>query len=470
MVKYGKPIHFSMHEGFVRTVNPATGEQIREYRTASLDEASAKLRTAKLAFENKWGVLSIDERTDYLARLARSLRAHRYDSARTITEEMGKPISQSEAEVEKCAWAAELYAARAKQWLSGETVGTDAQESRIEFQPLGVVFSIMPWNFPFWQTCRSVIPALAAGNTAVLRHSNQVPGCSLRLDEIFHDAGFPEGVFGSLITNHAVVEELIGSPFVRGVSFSGSVDSGKKIGEIAGRNLKKAVMELGGSDPFIVLEDADIEEAARVGANARLVCCGQSCIAAKRFIVLGRVAKAFVDALAQEFAQKTVGDPMDHETDIGPLRSEYQVTLLDNQMKDAVLKGAAPRIGGRRREGRGFFYEPTILEGAMPEMKVMKEEVFGPVAPIYTAQDEESAVRTANGTDFGLGASIWTGDMGRGKELALRMECGVVFVNELVKSDPRMPFGGIKQSGIGRELSRFGLLEFVNIKSINTYT
>lgn len=458
-----------MYESFVRTVNPATEEEIAHYRLASFEDASAKLKTANIAFE-KWKNLSIDERNDYLRRLAKSLRTHTADAAKTITEEMGKPISQSEAEVEKCAWAAEVYADNAKQWLSRETVRTDAHESRVEFQPLGIIFSVMPWNFPFWQTCRSVIPTLTVGNVAVLRHSNQVPGCSLKLDEIFQDAGFPEGVFGTIITDHSVVEKMIESRLVRGVSFSGSIDSGKTIGEAAGRNLKKAVLELGGSDPFIVLEDADIGEAARIGANARLVCNGQSCIAAKRFIVVREVAKEFVEALTQEFSQRTIGDPMDHEVDVGPLRSEHQMALLEDQMNDAVRNGAISRIGGKRREGKGFFYEPTVLEEVTPEMKIMREEVFGPVAPIYVAEDVESAVRVSNDTDFGLGASIWTSDPNVGRELALRMECGVVFVNELVKSDPRMPFGGIKQSGIGRELSRFGLLEFVNAKSINLYS
>ena len=434
------------------TVNPSTEEEIARYELASFDEASVKLRVANLAFERRWKALSIDQRTDYLRRLAKSLRLHKRDAAKTITEEMGKPISQSEAEVEKCAWAAEVYAHNAKRWLAGEMVKTDALESRVEFQPLGVIFSVMPWNFPFWQTCRSVIPAITAGNTTVLRHSNQVPGCSLKLEEIFQDAGFPEGVFVTVITDHEVAERMIESRFVRGVSFSGSVDSGRKIGEIAGRNLKKSVLELGGSDPFIVLKDADVGEAARIGANARLICNGQSCIAAKRFIVVEEVAEEFVENLTQEFSQRTVGDPMRREVDVGPLRSEYQRSLLEGQMKDAIQKGARPRTGGKRMDGKGFFYQPTILEKTTPTMKVMQEEVFGPVAPVYVAKDAEAAIRTANDVEFGLGASIWTGDPDVGREFALRMSCGVVFVNELVKSDPRMPFGGTKQSGIGNSL------------------
>ena len=433
----------SLDSGSVRTVNPATGEEIARYPVAALDDASRKLKTADLAFRNGWRRSSVEERSDYLRRLASSLLDHKKDAARTMTEEMGKPISQSEAEVEKCAWGAGIFADNLDKWLSSEQVQTDAKESSIEFQPLGVVLSVMPWNFPFWQTCRSIIPALAAGNTVMLRHSNQVPGCSLRFEEIFHDAGFPEGVFGSVVTGHEVVEKLIESPIVRGVSFSGSIDSGKKVGEIAGRNLKKAVMELGGSDPFIVLDDADVGEAARVGANARLVCNGQSCIAAKRFIVLREVANEFVDALSEEFQEKTVGNPMDRGVDVGPLRNEYQVSLLDGQVRDALGKGATSRIGGRPTEGRGFYYDLTILEGVKPEMRVMQEEVFGPVAPIYVAPDEAAAIDIANATEFGLGASVWTDDVGRGKDLSRRLECGVSFVYQLVKSDPRMPFGGV---------------------------
>ena len=453
----------------MRTVNPATGEEIAEYQLASPEEGLAKLRTAHLSFQREWRVLSVTERTEYLRKFARSLRAHVRDSAKTITEEMGKPISQSEAEVEKCAWTAEVYADNAQQWLSEESVSGSASRGYIEFQPLGVVFAIEPWNFPFWQACRSLIPALASGNTVVLRHSNQVPGCSIRLEETFRDAGFPEGVFGSIIADHAVTEELIGSPFVQAVDFSGGVDSGRKVGEVAARNLKKVVMELGGSDPFVVLEDADIAEAAREGANSRLVGGGQNCISAKRFIVIRQVAEEFVEALTHEFAQKTVGNPMDSETDVGPLSSEYQVNLLADQVADAVLRGANATMGGKRMEGKGFFFEPTILEGVVPEMKVMREEVFGPVAPIFVVEDEESAIQAANESEYGLAASIWTEDLDRGKELALRMESGIVSVNELVRSDPWMPFGGTKHSGMGRELSRYGLLEFTNIKSVNIY-
>lgn len=463
------PFAEESNASYVTTVNPSTGEEIARYQMESIKEALPKLKNASLAFEARWRRTAIGERADYLKKLARNLRNHLNDLAQVITEEMGKPILQSEAEVQKCAWEAEVYAENAEEWLSPEKVRTDAQESCVVFQPLGVVFSIMPWNFPFWQPFRSVIPALAVGDTAILRHSNHVPGCSLKLKELFQDSDFPQGVFESIISNHEVVRQLIESQYVRGVSFSGSVKAGRVVGETAGRNLKKVVLELGGSDPFIVLEDADIEEAARIGANARLVCCGQSCIAAKRFIIVKQVAGDFVEALTQEFEEKTVGDPANHDTDIGPLRSARQVDLLENQVQDAILKGAIPRIGGRRIQAKGFFFEPTILENVTHKMKVMQEEVFGPVAPICIVNDEKSALETANSTEFGLGASIWTRNQQKGRDLAMKMECGVTFVNELVKSDPRMPFGGIKQSGIGRELSRIGLFEFANTKTFNLY-
>jgi len=303
----------------------------------------------------------------------------------------------------------------------------------------------------------------------VMRHSNQVPGCSLMIEEIFQDADFPEGVFNSVITGHDVVMNLIESPLVRGVSFTGGVNSGRKVGEAAGRNLKKIVLELGGSDPFIVLDDADIQEAARIGANARLVCCGQSAIGAKRFIVVSSVAADFLEAFIEELSRRTVGDPLDAGTDVGPLANSYQVSLLDAQVKDAVSRGAEPKVGGKPRAGIGSFYELTVLENVTPEMRVLNEEVFGPVAPVSVVRDEEAAIGAANNSRFGLGASIWTADMTKAKELVNRIESGLVFVNEITKSDPRMPFGGIKQSGFGRELSRFGLEEFVNVKSVSLY-
>lgn len=451
----------------VVTVNPATGEKSGRYRLLNLEEVNEKLRKANTAF-SLWKDVDISERASRFLKLASALRSRKKDFARLITEEMGKPINQSEAEIEKCAWTAEVYARKAEMWLADEEGNTDAQSSFVTFQPLGTILSIMPWNFPFWQVFRFAIPSLIAGNVTILRHSNQCPGCSLAIEDAFH-ASFPDGVFTSVFTNHQIVRDLIQSPLIRGVSFTGSVEAGKVIATMAAESLKKCVLELGGSDPFVVLEDADVFEAARIGADARLICSGQSCIAAKRFIVVEDVAKEFSGALVEEFKRKNLGDPMNPETDVGPLANDYQVSLLDEQVSDAISKGARPLTGGKKRPGNGAFYELTVLDNVALDMRVMKEEVFGPVAPIYVAKDEETALKVANDTDFGLGASLWTRDISRAKKLASRIESGVVFVNEFVKSDPRMPFGGIKNSGLGRELSKYGLKEFTNIKSINLY-
>ncbi len=454
---------------FVETFNPATGEKIGRYEMHSRAEAIGRASRAASAFESKWKRLSGEERSEFLRRLAKALRNKKEEYSALITKEMGKPISQSVAEVEKCAWTAEVYAENGGAWLADELGRTDATLSFVTFQPLGVILSIMPWNFPFWQAFRFAIPSILAGNTSILRHSNVCPGSSLAIEESFHDAGFPDGVFGSVITDHEAVSALIQSDFIQGVSLTGSVKAGQEVGELAAKNLKKFVLELGGSDPFVVLEDADVERAAKVGSDARLISSGQSCIAAKRFIVVKSVAKRFTEEFVNQMEAKRIGDPMDPKTDVGPLVNRQQVRILDKQVKDAVSKHAKVLLGGRPRDGPGAFYEPTVLSKVTKKMKVMNEEVFGPVAPIYIAVDEREAIRVANNSDFGLGASLWTSDTSKAKALAAQIQSGVVFVNALVKSDPRMPFGGIKRSGIGRELSKYGLREFVNVKSINLY-
>ncbi len=457
-----------MPKGYIVATNPATDEAVAKYKLMSIGQALSKLRQSRVAYA-RWSKTPLTERGELLRNLARVIRSKKTVHAKLITTEMGKPISQSEAEIEKCAWTAEVYAENAQKWLEDELGSTDAQLSYVTFQPLGVILSMMPWNFPFWQVFRFAIPALVAGNTTVLRHSNVCPGSSVAIREAFREAGFPEGVFDSVITDHDSVAKMIKSEFVQGVSFTGSVEAGRRVGELAAKNLTKAVLELGGSDPFIILGDADVKKAAQVGANARLICSGQSCIAAKRFIAVTSVAKEFSQAFVEEFAKKKVGDPMDPQTDVGPLANRAQVATLHSQVKDAISKGASLAMGGKPGDGVGAFYELTVLEGANPAMRVMNEEVFGPVAPIHVVLDQETAIRTANNTGFGLGASVWTNDAARAKQVAAEIESGIVFVNELVKSDPRMPFGGIKNSGIGRELSRFGLREFTNTKSVNIF-
>jgi len=453
---------------FVNTVNPATGEKLATYRIIPEEEAVRVAKKAGVAF-GRWRLTSVEERGDYLRKLAVALRAKKNEYARMMTLEMGKPILQSESEIDKCAWTAEYFADNIGAWLSETYVKTDSKSSYIEFDPLGVILSVMPWNYPFWQVLRFAIPALAAGNTSILRHSNACPGSALAVEDAFRNAGFPEGVFTTAITDHETVAKLISSKEVAGVSLTGSNDAGRRIGELAARSFKKVVLELGGSDPFIVLEDANVKEAAKTGANARLQNSGQSCIAAKRFIVVKSVSREFTEEFVAEFEKKVTGDPIDRRTDVGPVVNVAAAEALDRQVKASVSDGARARTGGKRPAGKGAFYEPTVLDDVALDMKVMKEEVFGPVAPVYYAQGEAEAIRVANATVFGLGSSLWTTDMEKARRLAKEIESGMVFVNSMTKSDPRMPFGGIKESGVGRELSVFGLREFVNVKSVNLY-
>lgn len=454
----------------VESVNPVTGEKIASYRLQNLDEVTNVTKKAKEIFSSKWSKLSVPEREEKLRSLARALRAKKSAYAEIMTSEMGKPITQAEAEVEKCAWAAEVYAENTEKWLEKEFATTDSVESYVEFDPLGVILSIMPWNFPFWQAFRFAIPALAAGNVSILRHSNVCPGSALAIQESFEDAGFPEGVFSTVITNHEVISDLIASDYISGVSLTGSVEAGVRIGELCGRYLKKFVLELGGSDPFIVLGDADVKKAAKVGVEARLLNSGQSCICAKRFIIHSSIAKEFTEEFVREMAKKKVGDPMKRDTDVGPLSSKEQVRTLEAQVADAISKKAHVLLGGKPVPGAGAFFQPTALSNLNFDMKVVYEEVFGPVAPLLEVDSEEEAVRIANDSEFGLGASLWTQDLEKGKRLARSLETGMVFINALVKSDPRMPFGGIKKSGLGRELSKYGLKEFTNWKAVNVYS
>jgi len=452
----------------IQTHYPATGKVVASYEIYSKEKVSRTAKKASAAFESRWSRLSIGDREDCLKRLARVLRSGSDEYARTITTEMGKPITQAKAEVEKCAWTAEVYSEKAERWMEDEIVATDAKVSRVTLEPLGVILSIMPWNFPFWQVLRFAIPTLVAGNTTILRHSNVCPGSALKIEEAFQLAEFPDGVFSAVITDHKTVLELIESAHVSGVSLTGSTQTGKEIGGHAARNLKKVALELGGSDPFIVLGDADVKRAAKAGAGARLQNSGQSCSCAKRFIVSRTVADEFMESFVKEFGMKRIGDPLDMRTEIGPLVGMKAVKRVAGQVRDATAQGATVETGGRPRSP-GAFYEPTVLGKAAPGMKVMTEEVFGPVAPVSTVRNEGEAIRVANDSEFGLGASIWTSDVERAKRLAREVQGGVVFINEATKSDPRMPFGGVKSSGIGRELSRYGLMEFANIKSVNVY-
>ena len=466
----GSPIHCenSIQKMKFQTINPSTEEVITEHEIIPKDKVLEIARNSKTAF-NEWKQLDISEREDYFRKLAQVLRSNKERYAKLMTLEMGKPIRQSLTEVEKCAWSAEIYADTAGKWLEEEIVHADGKKHIVAFEPLGTILSIMPWNFPFWQAFRFAIPTLIAGNVSILKHSNVVPQCALAIEEAFNEAGFPSYVFKTVITDHETVAELIKSDLTQGVSLTGSTSAGARVAELAGRNLKKVVLELGGSDPFIVLDDADVEFAAKSAVSGRTMNSGQSCIAAKRFIVMKSVADEFSRIFSEMTNALIVDDPMDMKTDVGPLVNKDGLTQIEMQVHDAVSKGAMILAGGNRLERKGYFYKPTVLSNIKNNMKVVTEEVFGPVAPIIIVNDEEEAIKVANNSEFGLGASIWTSDEAKGLEIAKKIEAGDVFINSIVKSDPRMPFGGIKKSGIGRELSKYGLREFVNIKGINVY-
>ncbi len=452
----------------ITTVNPATGEELRTYDLMPRRQVMALLGEADAA-QRRWRLKSAAERAALLPRLAGVLREDADRYARLMTEEMGKPISEARAEVEKCAWLCEFYGEMAPRWLADEPVQADGLEHLVVYEPLGVVVSVMPWNYPFWQALRFGVPTLAAGNASLLKHASNVTGCGLAIEEAFARAGFPEGLFRTVVTDHQTVAELIGRDEVRGVSLTGSTEVGARVAELAGRHLKKVVLELGGSDPFIVLEDADLESTARGAVAGRMLCTGQSCIASKRFIVVREMAEAFSRRFAELMAELHVGDPLEERTRVGAIVNEKELAALEEQLAEAVGRGARVLTGGRRLPGPGFFLPPTVVVDVTPDMRLAKEEVFGPIAPILVVDDEDAAVDLANDSDFGLGGSVWTADLARGRRLARRIESGAVFVNHFTKSDPRMPFGGVKKSGLGRELARFGLHEFVNIKGINVY-
>lgn len=450
------------------TINPATGQVIAEYETMSGQEI---LSIAEGSYESflSWRSLSLDDRIPYLRKLASVLRAGKEEYARLMTLEMGKPMTEALAEVEKCAWTAEVYSDNASDWLRPEMVEADGLVHEVSYEPLGVILSVMPWNFPFWQALRFGIPTILAGNVSILKHSNTVPKCALVIEDAFLRAGFPPGVFRTIIADHDSVAELVASDLVQGVSLTGSTAAGQSIASQAGKYLKKVVLELGGSDPFIVLEDADIDFAVKGAVVGRFLNTGQSCIASKRFIVHESVVEEFSIKFSEKVKMLKVGDPMEPDTQIGPMVSRVALDEIEAQVSDALAKGASVLAGGSVLEQDGYFFQPTVLANVNTDMRVFKEEVFGPVAPIIAVKDDTEAVSIANMTEFGLGGSVWTADLERGAGIAKRIDAGTVFVNSITKSDPRMPFGGIKKSGIGRELAKFGIREFVNVKALNVY-
>jgi succinate-semialdehyde dehydrogenase / glutarate-semialdehyde dehydrogenase len=449
----------------IESINPATGERLARFEEHDAAEIERILSAAERAFV-QWRERPFAARADLMREAARLLEARKAEYARAMALEMGKPIAQGESEITKCAATCAFYAEHAEGFLAEETHRTDAPRSYVRFDPLGPVLAVMPWNFPFWQVIRFAAPALMAGNAAVLKHASNVPRCALELEALFRAAGFPESLFSTLLVGSARVPDLIADRRIRAVTLTGSDHAGSQVGAVAGRELKKTVLELGGSDPFIVLADADLEEAARTAASARLVNSGQSCIAAKRFIVVERVADAFLERFVAEMRARRVGDPLSAETQVGPQARHDLRDGLHRQVEASVARGARVLTGGRPLDGPGAFYPPTVLSAVEPGMPAFDEETFGPVAAVIRAHDEDHAIALANSSPFGLGASVWTRDRVRAERLAPRIEAGSVFVNALVRSDPRLPFGGVKRSGYGRELSEYGIREFVNVKSV----
>jgi succinate-semialdehyde dehydrogenase/glutarate-semialdehyde dehydrogenase len=449
----------------MRSINPSTGQIIRDYPDHDPSEVERRLRRATSAFSD-WRRASFADRGSVLKRAAGQLRGHRDPLARLMTEEMGKPIVQAESEVEKCAWACEHFAEHAERYLADEVAATDASRSYARCEPLGVLLAVMPWNFPFWQVFRCAAPALMAGNAVVLKHASNVPGSALAIERVFHDAGAPDGLFSTLLIAASTAEALVDRAEIAALSLTGSEAAGRALARRAGAAIKKSVMELGGSDAFVVLADADPAEVAGHAVAARLINNGESCIAAKRFIVEEPIAPAFEAAFIERMKAVRVGDPMDRATELGPLAREDLVVDLDRQVERSVSRGARIATGGRRLDRPGFFYAPTVLTSVEPGMPAFDEETFGPVAAVIRARDATHALELANRSRFGLGASLWTRDAKRGEELAREIEAGAVFVNGPVKSDPRLPFGGIKSSGFGRELGAAGIREFVNLKTV----
>jgi succinate-semialdehyde dehydrogenase / glutarate-semialdehyde dehydrogenase len=447
------------------SVNPATGEVVETFESHSDKEVDARLHRAGEAFASyRWSGFA--ERARGMVTAAELLESEQPDVARTLTTEMGKTFAAAKAEVAKCALTMRWYAEHAERLLADEPIETSARSSYVRYEPLGPVLAVMPWNFPMWQVIRFAAPTLMAGNVGLLKHASNVPRTALLLEDLFRRAGFEEGVFSTLLVGSSEVAGLIADERVVAVTLTGSEAAGRSVASIAGQNLKKCVLELGGSDPYIVLPSANLDRAVATAAQARVQNNGQSCIAAKRFIVVAPIADEFIERFGAAMASLVLGDPLDPATDVGPLVSAAQREEVAGQVDDAKAKGAHVACGGVVPEGRGWFYPPTVLTGVTSEMRVFEEEVFGPVAIVEVARDLDEAIALANRTSFGLGSSVWTNDEAEMQACVARIEAGMVFVNAMVASQPEMPFGGIKRSGYGRELSHLGIREFCNAKSV----
>ena len=449
----------------IATINPATGRTERTFPPLSDAELDARIQCAADTYQ-QYRRLGLRERTRMLIKAAEILEAEKEIFGRVMTLEMGKTLKAAVDEAVKCAWGCRYYAEHAERFLAEEEVATSASRSLIRYEPIGPILAIMPWNFPFWQVFRFAAPALAAGNVGLLKHASNVPQCALAIEDIFRRAGFPEGCFQTLLIDTDRVQRIIEDPRVAGVTLTGSNAAGSAVGSAAGKQIKKSVLELGGSDPFIVTPTANLDAAAVTAVKARIINNGQSCIAAKRFIVVGSIADEFERRLVAGMQSLQVGDPLDPKTDVGPLANEAQVKTLAGQVERSVSDGARLLTGGHRLDRPGYYFAPGVLTDISPDTPAYREEVFGPVALLIRARDVDQAIAIANDSPFGLGASAWTNDETERRRFITELESGMVFINAMVASDPRLPFGGVKQSGYGRELSEHGLREFVNIKTV----
>lgn len=452
----------------IETINPATGQRVRAYPALTDREIEDRIATAHRASAS-WRGTPLAERTSILRRAAELLDERKLEYGRLMTTEMGKPIKAAIEEAAKCAVGCRYYADNAERFLADETVDVANERSFVAFEPLGVVLAVMPWNFPFWQVMRFAAPALAAGNVGLLKHASNVPQCALALEQLFNEAGAPGGVFQTLLIGADAVAPLLADDRIAAATLTGSEGAGASIAAAAGKHIKKTVLELGGSDPFIVMPSADLEKAVSTAVTARAINNGQSCIAAKRFIVAEAIADEFTRRFVEKMRALVVGDPMDERTNVGPLATAQIRDDLDDQVKRSVAAGAKLLLGGKTRDGAGFFYEPTVLGDVSRDSAAFREETFGPVAAIMCAKDATHAIALANDSRFGLGASAWTTDAAETEQFARGLAAGSVFINGMVASDPRFPFGGVKKSGYGRELSAYGLREFVNVKTVRVF-
>jgi len=451
----------------IRTVNPATGEPGKSYDATTMLAARDAAHAARKAFE-EWRRASFAERSKVLHKAAEILRAREDEFARLMTDEMGKTLTDGRAEVEKCAVNCDWFADHAEQYLANEPVDFDGEEAFVTFNPLGIVLAVMPWNFPFWQVFRAAAPALMAGNGMLLKHASNVPGCALAIEEVLHQAGVPHDLFRTLLLPSREVEALIKDENIAAITLTGSVAAGRSVATAAGSVLKKCVLELGGSDAYVILEDADVQAAAKVAATARMVNGGQSCIAGKRFIVVRSILEPFEKAMVEAMRAYEMDDPTREGTKLGPMQSAKARDEIHRQVTQSVERGARLLLGGKVPDKPGAWYPATVLSDVRPGQPAHDEEVFGPVAAVIAAEDEGDAIRIANASEFGLGSGVLTADLDRGRRIASQeLEAGLSFVNENVRSDPRAPFGGVKHSGYGRECSGYGIKEFVNIKTVH---